>query len=837
MSPVGRTVRLDEHDVSSLTDGWRAWTTGTEPLPARVPGTVAGVLRDAGLWRPGELRDLDAEEWWFATRFPGEPAGPGEEVLLRLDGIATVAEVHVNGERVAEGASMFRPLTVDVGAILAGDNELAIRCLPLHDLLAEPRKPRARWRTRLVADGNLRFFRTTLLGRAPGWAPGPAPVGPWRPVVLERRRRLAIEELVLRARLDAGDGVLSARLRVRGIGRPGPDRVEVVLDGPSGTHRAALSVEDGVAAGELRVPAAAAWWPHTHGEPVLHAVRLEVDGIRAEAGRVGFRTLESPGDVEVEGVDLRINGVPVFARGAVWTPVDFVGFAPGEGEVRATVERARDAGLNILRVPGTGVYEDDAFDDACDELGMLVWQDFMFANLDYPVADDDFRRLVEDEARELLARRGGSPSLAVLCGNSEVEQQVAMLGLDPALGRGELFGELLPRLVREAAVDAPYVPSAPSGGDLPFRPDRGVANYYGVGAYLRPLEDARRAGVRFAAECLAFANVPDEEALAEILPDAPVHAVHDPRWKAGVPRDNGAGWDFEDVRDHYFRLLFDLDPVALRSVDPERYLELSRSVTGEVMAETFGEWRREGSPAHGAIVLWLRDLLPGAGWGLLDHRGEPKVAWHHVRRALAPVAIWTTDEGLGGVHVHVANDRGEPLRARLRVALYRDLRHRVEEAATEIALPPHGAVTQDVEALLGRFVDASWAYRFGPPGHDLLVASLEQRDELVSQAFRFPAGRPLERRHAGVLGLEAAVETDPDGDAALVVRTETLAYGVRVWAPGRASSDDAFCLEPGHERRIVLGSGRAGAAPTAAILTALNLEGRLRFPLDEGAVA
>ncbi len=139
---------------------------------------------------------------------------------------------------------------------------------------------------------------------------------------------------------------------------------------------------------------------------------------------------------------------------------------------------------------------------------MLVWQDFMFANLDYPIADPSFRELVQDEARAVLAQVAGRPSLAVVCGNSEVEQQAAMLGLDPRLGRGELFAELLPRLVDEAGTDAVYVPSAPTGGDLPFRPGRGVANYYGVGAYLRPLEDARRAGVRFAAECLALRQHP-----------------------------------------------------------------------------------------------------------------------------------------------------------------------------------------------------------------------------------------------------------------------------------------------------------------------------------------
>ena len=118
--------------------------------------------------------------------------------------------------------------------------------------------------------------------------------------------------------------------------------------------------------------------------------------------------------------------------------------------------------------------------------------------------------------------------------------------------RGELFAELLPQLVAEHEVDAHYVPSTPSGGALPFRPNAGVAHYFGVGAYRRPLEDARRAEVRFATECLAIANVPDDDAIEQLAPGGAARHVHHPAWKRGVPRDVGTGWDFDDVRDHYF---------------------------------------------------------------------------------------------------------------------------------------------------------------------------------------------------------------------------------------------------------------------------------------------
>ncbi|HXB66349.1 MAG TPA: hypothetical protein VNV42_15885 [Solirubrobacteraceae bacterium] len=811
-------------------------------IPACVPGTAAGALRDAGLWRAGESRELDGEEWWFRTSFDSRPLARGEEAVLHLDGIATVAEVHLNGELLLRSESMFEAHALSLGERLRERNELTIRCCALAPLLAESRRPRARWRTRLVGERNLRFFRTMLLGRAPGFAPGPAVVGPWREVWLERRRGVVAEGLALRPRIDGERGVLSAAAQLRSLDGVAIDGVEVELSGPSGTHRAALalrrSAEGYDVAGELTVPDVERWWPHTHGEPALYDVRMLVgsahEQITVHAGRVGFRELAfgetHHHEIERDGIDLHVNGMRVFVRGAVWTPLDPVGMAPSEQQLRAALVQVREAGMNMVRLPGTAAYETRVFHNLCDELGILVWQDFMFANFDYPLAHEPFRASVVREARQVLDTLAGRPSLAVVCGNSEVEQQVAMLGLDPALGRGELFGELLPRLVGESGVDAAYVPSAPCGGELPFRPDRGIANYFGVGGYRRPLEDARRAAVRFAAECLAFANVPSAG------PFEP------------VPRDAGADWDFADVRDHYLRELFDIDPHELRDRDPERYLELARATTGEVMAEVFGEWRRAGSPCGGGLVLWLRDLLPGSGWGVIDHGGVPKLAYHHLRRALAPVAVWTVDEGLGGIVAHVANDTQQPLHASLRVALYRG-ELCVEQALAPVALPPHSQGEWNVESVIGRFVDAAWAYRFGPPAQDAIVVSLERAAGLeqaagleraageaerrvICQTARFPAGRPIAREAPEALGLTVESAWRPDQSVRLEVGSRRLAYGVRIDAPGYLPSDDGFFIEPGGTRAVILSPAGPESSLEHATIGALNMEGRLALAAE-----
>src|SRR5262249_4471017 len=156
-------------------------------------------------------------------------------------------------------------------------HELAIHVLALAPRLAEPRKPRARWRTALVEDGNLRWYRTSLLGRAPGFSPGPPIVGPWRPVTLERRRGVVVDDVRVRTRLVGADGRLTGSARIRSLGSP-VEGAHVELDGPSGRHHAPLRIDDGSAIrGELPIPDVDPWWPHTHGTPALHDVRLVIE--------------------------------------------------------------------------------------------------------------------------------------------------------------------------------------------------------------------------------------------------------------------------------------------------------------------------------------------------------------------------------------------------------------------------------------------------------------------------------------------------------------------------------------------------------------------------------
>ncbi|MGE5180908.1 MAG: glycoside hydrolase family 2 protein [Acidobacteriota bacterium] len=791
-------VALERAAVTSTVPGACAAPgelASTRWIECTLPGTAAAALRAAGAWSLDDRRAFDREDWWW--RVPLADARRGD--WLELAGIATLWDAWLDGAWVASGDSMWQPRAIELEAPA---NELVIRCRSLDAELSNKR-PRPRWRVPMLEQQQLRWLRTTLLGRTPGWSPACPAIGPWRDVSLVRGG-MHVGPVSVDARLEGGVGFVTvgAQLdrrveRATLVIRRGEVRIEQPL------ARAAASWT-GVAA----IEQPAVWWPHTHGEPAVYELAIEAmlgcEPVVIELGMSGFRTVTiDRGDGRFA---VHVNGVRVFCRGACWTPLDPVTLRAPREAYAAAVAQARAAGMNMLRVAGTMLYEDDALYDACDAQGVLVWHDLMFANMDYP-EDDAFVRAVELEADTFLSRVQARPSLAIVCGNSEVAQQAAMAGAERARWTPSLFHDRLAARAHAIVPDVPYVPSSTelvAPGAFPHEPRAGASSYYGVGAYLRPLDDARRAEVKFASECLAFANIPDG-----VLPK-----VHDPRWKAGSPRDLGAGWDFDDVRDHYVRELFGVDPAQLRTFDHDRYLALGRVATGEVMARTFAEWRRQRSVTGGGLVWFLRDLRPGAGWGLVDASGAAKPVWYLVRRALQPRALSITDEGANGLAVHLVNDRSESRSVHLRVDLWRagDVRVTVSPDDRTVALSLEaGAAESPLATWFDAWTDLSFAYRFGPPIAEVVHVHGDELD-----AFWFPAGLALPREPD--VGLACEVR-----DGALAITTKRFAQYVAIEGKGVIARDNYFHLAPGQTRIVHIARGARGT------ISALNSERTLRF--------
>ena len=759
--------------------------TDIETLSAPVPGTVAQALENIGQFDRQKPRPLNGHDAWYRLTLICDQAGPA---ILRFHGLATIAEIFINGERVAQSVSMFEAL--DVPFALTGADEVAVCFRALAPRL-DKTGPRARWRPQMMSSQGLRLIRTTALGYMPGWCPEVHTVGPWRAISLIKEP--AFELLSLNTELTAeGTGVLRARLRIN----TSASTATVTCNDVTTTL---ASRGDDVFEGTLSLPDIAPWWPATHGNPTLFDVHLNIDGQTYSLGKTGFRRVEVDKGEDGKSFGLKINGQPVFCRGAVWTNADIVRLPSSRKDYEPWLRLSARAGMNMIRIGGTMAYETPEFFQLCDELGLMVWQDMMLANFDYPAKDEAFLAHIETEVSQLLRATSLSPSLVVLCGGSEMYQQGAMLGLSEQFWKGPLTEEILPGHVARLRPDIVYVPNSPFGGALPFFPNAEVGHYYGVGAYCRPLEDARRADVRFAAECLAFSNVPQQRMLEKHLPAKP---VHDPLWNSRVPRDRGASWDFEDVRDHYLKLLYDVDPATSRRENVDLYLDLSRAVTAEVMEATFAEWRRVGSRCKGALVWTLQDLTPGAGWGVIDQTGEPKSAWYGLKRAFRSVQITLLDEGTNGLDIHLINERHESIDVDVEITCLRDGIQPVVTGQRSLSLAPRDSTVIPATDLFGAFFDTTYAYRFGPPSHDVAVARLFDRQSgaLIADAFHFPLGR---RRAQHQAALQATV-TEDGNRLVLHVTTDRFAQSVHIEADGFRPSDDWFHLSPGHGRHIEL---------------------------------
>ena len=288
--------------------------------PASVPGTTGA----------------DTFEYWFRCCFDCDAIAADERIYLDFGGLATLSEVWLNGSSILQSNSMFARHRIEVTAFLNQEkpdrtNELLIVCRSLAAQLRTKRlqQPRARWRTRIVTEQQLRWFRTTLFGRAPGFAPGPPVVGPWRPIALVRERGPVIEEWT--RRIDP-DGAIHASIRFQ----TEPAAARLV----SGEHRVELTNGEAT----LRIPDAHAWWPHTHGEPALYPVRLEVqlqDGavVTYDDVPAAFRTISFDRG-------FHINGIPAFTRGVIWTPLPH----SDKEALRRRLTLLRDGGFNLIRL-------------------------------------------------------------------------------------------------------------------------------------------------------------------------------------------------------------------------------------------------------------------------------------------------------------------------------------------------------------------------------------------------------------------------------------------------------------------------------------------------------
>lgn len=633
----------------SLDGLWRARPLTPVPpgfpsdgVGAPVPGTIHTALIRAGLIRhPGEgFAESDQHwvgeaDWQYAREFTAPPALLAHDRIdLCLDGLDTIASLELNGRPIGSAADAFHEHRFDLrGAIHPGANRL---CITLASPLRHIRGERDRLGARPV-NGDwepFNFIRKPACNFGWDWGPRVATCGIWQSARLEgwTGARLAGVR-ILTARADDALARVEVIAGEDGLTRGAGLRVRLLHDG-----RVIESISSSARC-ILDIPGPRLWNPAGYGEQALHTLTVELvsagEVLDSREIRIGLRRAELLTTPEAAGsrFAIRVNGREVFAQGANWIPDTLFPeeFTPERARQRLT--RARDAGFNTIRVWGGGLYEPSFFYGLCDELGLLVWQDFMFACALYP-EEPPFPGLVEAEARAVVQRLSPHPSVVLYCGGNECVWGYQRWGWRERLAPGQTWGlaywtELLPRVLAELDPTRPYWPNSPWSGSVDadvLDPDRGDRHTW----------DGAIDGYRDLVPRL----------VSEFGHQSPACADS---WRGAITGPEPLSWD-SSASIHrqratggnaamYGRFLPDWWGERVAELPLEAWVYAAQVVQARAVEVAFS-WARAHRPrCMGALVWQLNDCWVGHSWSLIDGAGREKPAYFAARRACRPRAL------------------------------------------------------------------------------------------------------------------------------------------------------------------------------------------------------
>ncbi|MGH3736800.1 MAG: glycoside hydrolase family 2 protein [Micromonosporaceae bacterium] len=639
-------------------------------IPATVPGCVHTDLLAAGLIPDPYLDENEAAlawigrtSWRYTTTLVADPVQPGERAELVFTGLDTVCEVSLNGHHLGSPRNQHRTHTYDVtDQLVAGDNDLAVEFaaqLDAAERMSVEQVPRVSFRVR-----PFNAVRKMACNFGWDWGPDLVTAGIWRPVYLRRWRTARLDQVRALVTVDGGTGHVEVhadvvadtdadgvRVRVR----VGAAAAASVTTAPG--HDAAVSTA-GTTTVRLDVPEVERWWPHGYGDQPLYPLEVTLvaaDGTELDRyqRRIGFRSVRMDTTPDADGTPLVIvvNDQPILVKGANWIPDDTFPHRIDRDRYRSAVTDAVDARMNLLRVWGGGIYESEDFYDACDELGILVWQDFLFSAAAY-AEEPPLRDEVVAEAREAVARLTPHPSLAVWNGNNEnfLGHQdrgwTEQLG-DLTWGRG-YYLELLPEIVAELDPTRPYSPGSPWSFDTarhPNDPAHGSMHLWDVWNQ-RDYTAYRDYVPRFVAE-FGYQGPPAWSTLTRAVHDDPLTPTS-PGMRSHQKAADGNGKLTRGLVPH-----LDL-PTDFDDWHWAMSLQQARAVA-------FGiEHLRSWYPVCSGAVVWqLNDCWPVTSWAAVDGDGRRKPLWYALRRVYADrlVTIQPRDTGLV---VAACNDSAEP---------------------------------------------------------------------------------------------------------------------------------------------------------------------------------
>lgn len=799
----------------NLGGAWRMREADSETWhSAHVPGSVyADLMADGTMpdpfWRENELDAFERmkKDYVYQRTFTVTEAQLAHaHVELVCEGLDTLAHVSLNGREIAFADNMHITWVWDVKEQLhAGENTLEIRFDSPILYCAKKAEEAPGWESSDATPG-FRHLRKAHCMFGWDWGPRLPDAGIWRPIFLRTWDAARLENaLMLQAHHD---GVVDVTIRPEIAGESAWSAEITAPDGEVLTLPETMAAEQVITIEHPQL-----WWPNGLGNQPLYRVTVRLATGDTRTWRIGLRTMTVSREKDEWGEEFChvVNGVKVFAMGADYIPEDNILARVTPERTRRLLEDCKAANFNAIRVWGGGYYPDDAFYDICDELGLLVWQDLMYACAFYDLTPD-FERSIRVETHQNVARLRHHASLALICGNNEME--MFMAGANSALINHrtwefvptyphhitdyvKMFEYILPAIVKETAPQTYWWPASPSSGgnfDAPNDENRGDNHYWDVWHGEKPFTEYRKFFFRYASE-FGFQSFPCLKSVKQFtLPDdrnifSRVMERHQ--------RNQAANGKILSYLSQTFRYPNSFDDL----------LYTSQLMQAEAIRYGVEHWRRNRGRCMGAIIWQLNDIWPVASWASIDYYGRWKALHYAAKRFFAPVMISAEEEGELSQNPKINEYHPAPLEKSFRLNVCNEtLRDVTGEVVWALRTPDGEIVRQNQQTLTIPAMSAKWLDKVdcadaSLTGHYVSFAFVVD-DVAVSEGtciFCAP-------KHFEFIDPRLTVETH--GDTIIVT---SYAYAKQVWLESEDADllldDNAFDMNPGTKVvRVVRGS-------------------------------
>lgn len=799
----------------NLGGAWRMREADSETWhSAHVPGSVYADLTADGtmpdpFWRENELDAFERmkKDYVYQRAFTVTEAQLAHaHVELVCEGLDTLAHVSLNGREIAFADNMHITWVWDVKEQLhAGENTLEIRFDSPILYCAKKAEEAPGWESSDATPG-FRHLRKAHCMFGWDWGPRLPDAGIWRPIFLRTWDTARLENaLMLQAHHD---GVVDVTIRPEIAGESAWSAEITAPDGEVLTLPETMAAEQVIAIQNPQL-----WWPNGLGKQPLYRVTVRLATGDTRMWRIGLRTMTVSREKDEWGEEFChvVNGVKVFAMGADYIPEDNILARVTPERTRRLLEDCKAANFNAIRVWGGGYYPDDAFYDICDELGLMVWQDLMYACAFYDLTPD-FERSIRVETHQNVARLRHHASLALICGNNEME--MFMAGANSALINHrtwefvptyphhitdyvKMFEYILPAIVKETAPQTYWWPASPSSGgnfDAPNDENRGDNHYWDVWHGEKPFTEYRKFFFRYASE-FGFQSFPCLKSVEQFtLPDdrnifSRVMERHQ--------RNQAANGKILSYLSQTFRYPNSFDDL----------LYASQLMQAEAIRYGVEHWRRNRGRCMGAIIWQLNDIWPVASWASIDYYGRWKALHYAAKRFFAPVMISAEEEGELSQNPKINEYHPAPLEKSFRLNVCNEtLRDVTGEVVWALRTPDGAIVRQNQQTLTIPAMSAKWLDKVdcadaSLTGHYVSFAFVVDDVALSEGTCIFCAPK-----HFEFVDPRLTVETRGD---TLVVTSH--AYAKQVWLESEDADllldDNAFDMNPGTKVvRVVKGT-------------------------------